>query len=332
VFSRKNKYGHSAAGKDQYQIHAINPKKISIHESEIVLDDEEVNELSTELLGKYKTAAGASASAADKKMDFKTGDKRFKGIMKATKKQFANDAKPVKESEELEEDISVDINKEYNALKKHDIKTLRGLIRQQNRVIDTSGFKTKDHAISHYLRSKHGNKKVAAAFGLKEDFDIIPEQTELEELSAKTLGSYVKKATVDVAQTSFNSGRKVHEPKEYHKSKQAAKSRIQGVMRAANKLAAPKNESAEPADRALWNQIQESARRQFESFPSIAASGWMVREYAAQGGEWTDPEICEAKSDKLKSACWKGYEALGTKEKDGKQVPNCIPVKSASEK
>jgi hypothetical protein len=29
--------------------------------------------------------------------------------------------------------------------------------------------------------------------------------------------------------------------------------------------------------------------------------------------------------DKLAQACWKGYEAYGTKMKGGKQVPNCVP-------
>ena len=29
----------------------------------------------------------------------------------------------------------------------------------------------------------------------------------------------------------------------------------------------------------------------------------------------------------LKKACWKGYEAVGMKEKNGKKVPNCVPVK-----
>ena len=29
----------------------------------------------------------------------------------------------------------------------------------------------------------------------------------------------------------------------------------------------------------------------------------------------------------LKDACWKGYEAIGTKKKNGKEVPNCVPVK-----
>ena len=56
-----------------------------------------VAELSSEKLGQYKKAAGAQASAADKAGDTKKADKRFSGIVKATKKQFANDAKGVAE-------------------------------------------------------------------------------------------------------------------------------------------------------------------------------------------------------------------------------------------
>jgi hypothetical protein len=52
-----------------------------------------LTELSNELLGKYKKAAGQAASSADKKGDVATGNKRFSGIVKATKKQFDNDAK-----------------------------------------------------------------------------------------------------------------------------------------------------------------------------------------------------------------------------------------------
>jgi len=63
--------------------------------------DEEVqiDELSSELLGRYKKSAGAQASAADKSGDYAKANKRFSGIMKATKKQFANDTKPVSESD-----------------------------------------------------------------------------------------------------------------------------------------------------------------------------------------------------------------------------------------
>lgn len=63
--------------------------------SGIVTEDEDklLNEISTEVLAKYKAAAGKEAAAADKKGDFKTGNKRFRGIVKATNKQFDNDAK-----------------------------------------------------------------------------------------------------------------------------------------------------------------------------------------------------------------------------------------------
>ena len=56
-------------------------------------EDQQVKELSNEKLGQYKKAAGADASAADRAGDTKKGNKRFKGIVKATNKQFANDAK-----------------------------------------------------------------------------------------------------------------------------------------------------------------------------------------------------------------------------------------------
>ena len=29
---------------------------------------------------------------------------------------------------------------------------------------------------------------------------------------------------------------------------------------------------------------------------------------------------------KMENPCWKGYEAYGTKKKNGKEVPNCVPV------
>jgi len=51
----------------------------------------DLKELSNDALGRYKKAASADASAADKAGNYKRADKRFSGIVKATKKQFAND-------------------------------------------------------------------------------------------------------------------------------------------------------------------------------------------------------------------------------------------------
>ena len=53
----------------------------------------ELSEVSSELLARYKKAAGDQASAADKAGDYAKGNKRFSGIIKATKKQLANDVK-----------------------------------------------------------------------------------------------------------------------------------------------------------------------------------------------------------------------------------------------
>ena len=33
------------------------------------------------------------------------------------------------------------------------------------------------------------------------------------------------------------------------------------------------------------------------------------------------------KKKKMKNPCWKGYKAYGTKKKNGKTVPNCVPKK-----
>jgi hypothetical protein len=54
---------------------------------------EMIDELSTDLLARYKTAAHANAKESDAAGNYKKGDKRFAGINKATRKQFDNDLK-----------------------------------------------------------------------------------------------------------------------------------------------------------------------------------------------------------------------------------------------
>ena len=40
----------------------------------------------------------------------------------------------------------------------------------------------------------------------------------------------------------------------------------------------------------------------------------------------------EKATGELKNACWKGYTAVGTKRKGGKEVPNCVPIDKKSKK
>jgi len=62
------------------------------------ISETKINELSPQTLASYKKKAGADATASDKAGDTKRADKRFSGIVKATKKEFDNDAKGVAEA------------------------------------------------------------------------------------------------------------------------------------------------------------------------------------------------------------------------------------------
>jgi hypothetical protein len=39
----------------------------------------------------------------------------------------------------------------------------------------------------------------------------------------------------------------------------------------------------------------------------------------------------EDKWDNIEKACWKGYTQRGMKDKNGKQVPNCVPIEKAED-
>jgi Protein of unknown function (DUF2958)/Papain-like cysteine protease AvrRpt2 len=42
-------------------------------------------------------------------------------------------------------------------------------------------------------------------------------------------------------------------------------------------------------------------------------------------------EVARLRAAGLEDACWEGYEAVGMKEQGGKQVPNCVPAKTAAD-
>ncbi len=63
---------------------------------------------------------------------------------------------------------------------------------------------------------------------------------------------------------------------------------------------------------------------------------------ARYGDEETAKKVCGAikagmkksfqEGDSLEGACWEGWEAIGLKEKDGRLVPNCVPIKEEQSK
>jgi phosphopantetheine adenylyltransferase len=194
-----------------------------------------------------------------------------------------------KMKEEL--DLSEDIKKEYESLKKHDIKHLRDMIKTQHKIVDTSEFKTKEHAISHYLRSKHGNKRVADAFGLKEETDF----------------EYVLQV-LDEALTSIDKG-------EYDYEGAMARTQLQTVIRNSQELI---NMLSMDENMPEWVQSKITLAQDYIS---------SVRDYLKSREELGE-EVTPSTGG-LKKACWKGYTAVGMKTKNGRKVPNCVPVKEA---
>lgn len=147
------------------------------YHSEIKEEVEHIEEISQELAVRYANAKYAKdktpASEIALNRILQNRRKNLKGYPEYEPKDMT------KEEIELEEgkmDKDHPIVKEYNALKKQDIKTLRNLIKQQHRIVDTSGYTSKDHAISAYLRTKHGDKKVDAAFGFNEEVEQMNER------------------------------------------------------------------------------------------------------------------------------------------------------------
>jgi predicted RNA binding protein YcfA (HicA-like mRNA interferase family) len=123
-------------------------------------------------------------------------------------------------------DRSHPIVKEYDALNKgHNLKSLRDIIKQKHRgPIDVTGFTSKDQAISHMLRNKHGDKAVAAAFGLsegKDPFAGTPWST--KNTKKKMMDDYKKRTGLDKPETKepktvVKDGKRIYEDSELNET------------------------------------------------------------------------------------------------------------------
>lgn len=92
----------------------------------------------------------------------------------------------------------------------------------------------------------------------------------------------------------------------------------------------------------------EQIKRQCELLLKLDQN--MVNELLNNGHDWADDHISSAKEnvdqvfdflmnetkgensqkEDMNEGCWKGYKAVGGKMKNGKRVPNCVPVSEAS--
>ena len=136
------------------------------------------------------------------------------------------------------------------------------------------------------------------------------EVEELDELDKKTLASYAYKAAGDATDKARESERRASSAKDAEKR---AKDPKLAFAKSANQ-AVQKHEMGKSADAS-----KKSAKRL--SGVLKAASKLAYKEEVEQIDE------VEKATGNLKDACWKGYTAVGMKMKNGKKVPNCVPVK-----
>lgn len=81
-----------------------------------------------------------------------------------------------------------------------------------------------------------------------------------------------------------------------------------------------------PTDPGKWSASKSAAKSKFDVYPSAYANGWAAKNYKSKGGGW---RTCNESLGELNALheCWDGYKEVGGKMKDGKMVPNCVPVK-----
>jgi hypothetical protein len=117
---------------------------------------EELNELKKSTLGSYIKKSARDAvdymAHAESPGDITMAKKRLRGIDRATKK--------LGESSDIE---SENIRKDWKGHSKLSKDALKRLVHQTSKVIDSSGMNKFD-MIHHIMHSKHGAKRMQAAF------------------------------------------------------------------------------------------------------------------------------------------------------------------------
>ena len=167
----------------------------------------------------------------------------------------------------------------------------------------------------------------------------------------ESCGKKMKKESVEVDEGAFKGvGKFIAKRKFANKSKQAYKDAQKSISKAHKynfddvknrepheKDFTDKMKKSDRYDRAAKRLNRESVSHQKWGYGEVietTENGFNV--YFEHGVEFNVPfedltMIGEAKKMKGDDPCWKDYEMVGTKKKNGKEVPNCVPKESVKE-
>lgn len=86
-----------------------------------------------------------------------------------------------------------------------------------------------------------------------------------------------------------------------------------------------------PNDPAKWDYYVDKARDKYKVYPSAYANAYASKEYKEAGGTWRKSKKNEELEEMKDNPCWEGYDMVGTKMKNGKEVPNCVKRNESEE-
>jgi len=125
--------------------------------------------------------------------------------------------------------------------------------------------------------------------------DMKKEEVELHEISKKTLGSYISKASSSAVSHGRTAGVELgaggQKRKDiYNREEDKSEKRLSGIRKAVGKLSKEEVESLEeknvPTSPEKWAQAKAQAKAKFDVYPSAYANGWAAKKYKEMGGGW----------------------------------------------
>ena len=218
--------------------------------------DVQLDEISNKILGDYKKAAGADATAADKAGDIERGNKRFRGIVKATVKQGENDAKQHKEQGMAEgslEEVSQDTARSYAQKARV---SQKDLINQTHRKgADTNKLNKKIQNRQQGLNRAHTDKRYYKdEQGMAEDWQKANKRDKTDGMSQKAVNAYRRENPGSKLQTAVTT-----KPSKLKKGGKASKRRKSYCSRSRGQMKMHSISCAKTPDKAIckarrrWN-------------------------------------------------------------------------------
>lgn len=268
--------------------------------------ESQLDELSNKTLASYKKKAGADATQADKRGDYARGNKRMSGIVKATKKEFDNDAKGVEEGR-------YDSGDYYNARQGYEYGA-------RSPSVDSGGYEFDKEVQRNEPGGDRGRPKNIKGVSKSLPADAFGRTTgkipagktgrihsmmgDIDEELDENLNKWFKEKWVRFGPDGKIRGDCARGDDSEGKPKCLPQSKAQNLGKEGRASAASRKRREDPNPERSGKAINVNTKK--KSNEGVA-------------------------EEQLDEKCWDTHKQVGMKNKGGKQVPNCVPKESIEE-